>query len=125
VGIDSHADAIARASASHRQPGLSDHPTSFHHADADTFQPDQPPDAVVFNEVLYYLPRPLKTVERYARLLAPGGVLIVSLYEQSWATRRMLRQLRSTFGTREHLVVRGSTHHAWTITAFRPEACLG
>lgn len=125
VGIDSFADAIAQAGAGHRQSGNPDHPTSFQHADADSFHPDQPPNVVVFNEVLYYLPRPLNTVERYARLLAPGGVVIVSLYQHSWATRRMLRHLTSAFGTQDHVVVRGSTHHAWTVTALRSGSCPG
>lgn len=122
VGVDSYADAIARARDSHHRSGRAGHPTSFLHADADSFQPDQPPDIVVFNEVLYYLPHPLKTVQRYASLLAPGGALIVSLYQQTWATQRLLRQLRSTFLTRDHVVVRGSTHHAWTVTALHLEA---
>ena len=116
VGIDSHEQTVHRAAAK------ADDRTAFHHASADSYQPDQPPDAVVFNEVLYYLPHPLKTVQRYARLLAPGGVLIVSLYLRTWATRRMLRQISNLYPVSESAVTTSHPRLAWRADVYRPRS---
>ena len=116
VGIDSHEQTVLRAAA------IADDRTSFQQATADSYQPDQPPDAVVFNEVLYYLPHPLKTVQRYASLLAPGGVLIVSLYLRTWATRRMLRQISKLYPVLESAVTTSQTQLAWIANVYRPRS---
>ncbi len=115
VGIDSYAEPLHPASA------RADAVTSFCQENADTFMPDQPPDVVVFNEVLYYLRRPAATVDRYATLVAPGGVLVVSLYLHSWATRRLLRRLAARYRVCAQHVVAGESQLAWVVTAFRPE----
>ena len=114
VGIDSYAEPILRAAVK------SDERTAFHHADGSSYVPDQPPDAVVLNEVLYYLPKPLAVVSHYANLLAPGGVLIVSVYSRAWAMRRLLRQISSRFPLAESSTVNSHSHLAWTVTVFRP-----
>ena len=97
----------------------SDLKTHFVCADGPTFVADQPPDVVVLNEVIYYLPDPIGTVLHYARQLAPGGVVIISIYARTWSSRRLLRVL----GTRLHLVestLVTSGHLAWTVAAYRP-----
>jgi 2-polyprenyl-3-methyl-5-hydroxy-6-metoxy-1,4-benzoquinol methylase len=114
VGIDSFAEPILRAAVK------SDDRTAFHHADGSSYVPDQPPDAVVLNEVLYYLPEPLAVVTHYANVLAPGGVLIVSVYSRAWAMRRLLRQISSRFPLVESSTVNSHSHLAWTLTVFRP-----
>jgi 2-polyprenyl-3-methyl-5-hydroxy-6-metoxy-1,4-benzoquinol methylase len=114
VGIDSFAEPILRAAVK------SDDRTAFHHADGSSYVPDQPPDAVVLNEVLYYLPEPLAVVTHYANLLAAGGVLIVSVYSRAWAMRRLLRQISSRFPLVESSTVNSHSHLAWTVTVFRP-----
>jgi 2-polyprenyl-3-methyl-5-hydroxy-6-metoxy-1,4-benzoquinol methylase len=114
VGIDSFAEPILRAAVK------SDERTAFHHADGSSYVPDQPPDAVVLNEVLYYLPEPLAAVTHYANWLAPGGVLIVSVYARAWAMRRLLRQISSRFRLVESSTVSSHSHLAWTVAVFRP-----
>jgi len=114
VGIDSYAEPILRAAVK------SDERTAFHHADGSSYVPDRPPDAVVLNEVLYYLPKPLAVVSHYANLLAPGGVLIVSVYFRAWAMRRLLRQISSRLQLVESSTVNNHSHLAWTVTVFRP-----
>jgi trans-aconitate methyltransferase len=116
VGIDSHEQTI------HRAVAKADDRTSFQPATADSYRPDEPPDAVVFNEVLYYLPDPLKTVQRYAGLLAPGGVLIVSVYVRTWATRRMLRQISKLYPVSESAATTSQAQLAWIANVYRP--CL-
>jgi 2-polyprenyl-3-methyl-5-hydroxy-6-metoxy-1,4-benzoquinol methylase len=113
VGIDRYAPALRRAR------GADAPDTTFLAADATRFVPDAPPDVVVLNEVLYYLPRPVPTVERYARLLAPGGVVVVSCYARTWPTRRLLRRLgrRLALVESERVVV---GPHAWEVAVLRP-----
>jgi SAM-dependent methyltransferase len=115
VGVDRYVPALARARGAGR-PG-----TTFVAGDASTFVPDEPPDAVVLNEVLYYLPRPVRVVERYASLLAPGGVLVVCCYARTWPTRHLLRRLRRRLELVEGVpVVAGA--HAWEVAVLRPRS---
>jgi predicted TPR repeat methyltransferase len=54
--------------------------THFVISDLTIFQPDTAFDAIVFNEVLYYLSLKdaIAQVDRYSRHLSPGGVIAVS-----------------------------------------------
>ena len=113
LGVDSYAAAIRIASR------REDAATRFVVGDATTFVPPRPVDAVVLNEVLYYLPDPLAAVRHHARSLRPGGVVIVSVFAQAWSTRRLLRQIAAELDQIEVEQVR-SGHLAWTVTAYRP-----
>ncbi len=115
VGVDRYAPALGRARGAD-EPG-----TSFVAADASAFVPDEAPDAVVLNEVLYYLPRPVRVVERYASLLAPAGVLVVCCYARTWPTRHLLRRLQRRLQLVESVrVVAGA--HAWEVAVLRPRS---
>lgn len=113
LGVDSFPDAVVRAQTT------ADERTAFVCADATTFEPDQPPDTVVLNEVLYYLADPVATALHHAARLAPGGVVIVSIYARSWSSRRLLRQLGGRLDLVEARRVE-SGHLAWTVAVFRP-----
>ena len=93
--------------------------TQFVCADGFDFVADQPPDAVVMNEVIFYLPDPIAAVEHHARRLAPGGVVIVSIYARAWFSRRLLRALAARLELLESNLIR-SGHLAWTVAAYRP-----
>jgi len=117
VGIDSSPAGLERAG--HKAGPR----TRFVRADARSYVPDEPPDAVVFNEVLYYVPRPVRVVERYAGLLAPGGVVVVSCYARSWPTRQLLRRLTNRLELVESKRVVAEPH-AWDVAVLRPaQAC--
>ncbi len=111
LGIDSFEAAIRRATAK------VDVRTAFQVADATTFRPRRAPDAVVLNEVVYYLPDPLATIEHYATQLAAGGVIIISIYARAWSSRRLLAQASSRLELVESELVR-SGHLAWTVAVF-------
>jgi SAM-dependent methyltransferase len=96
-----------------------DRRTQFVCADASNFVADQPPDAVVMNEVLYYLPDPIGVVAHHARRLAPGGVVIISIYARTWYSRRLLSALAQRFDLLESTLIR-SGHLAWTVAVYRP-----
>ena len=113
LGID--ADERPLVHAAQRADGR----TSFLRADADAYEPDGPVDAIVFNEMLYYLPSPVSTVQRLAKELSPGGVVVVSMF-RSWATGRIERGLASLFPLVESRQVAGSSGATWIVTVFRP-----
>jgi len=93
--------------------------TQFVCADGSKFVADQLPDAVVMNEVIYYLPDPIGAVQHHASRLAPSGVLIVSIYARTWSSRRLIRALAAQLQLVESDLVR-SGHLAWTVAVFRP-----
>ena len=96
-----------------------DRRTQFVCADGSNFVADQPPDAVVMNEVMYYLPDPIGVVAHHARRLAPGGVVIISIYARTWYSRRLLSALARRFDMLESTLIR-SGHLAWTVAVYRP-----
>jgi trans-aconitate methyltransferase len=67
LGVDNYEQSITLARRK------CDRRTQFVCADASIFVADQPPNAVVMNEVLYYLPDPIGVVAHHARRLAPGS----------------------------------------------------
>lgn len=115
LGLDRHAESLQLA-----RSWAGPH-SEFVCADADSYQPDEPPDVVVLNEVLYYLPDPVATARRYADLLAPDGVLVVSLFAHAWASRRLLRTLDRVLIRVDTELVR-SAQLAWTVAVYRPTA---
>ena len=113
LGVDSFADSIRLASAK------ADDRTGFICADAMTFIPAAPADAIVLNEVLYYLPNPLAAVRHHARSLSPDGVIIISVFAHAWATRRLLRKIAEQLDQIQIEQV-DSGHLAWSIAVYRP-----
>jgi 2-polyprenyl-3-methyl-5-hydroxy-6-metoxy-1,4-benzoquinol methylase len=97
----------------------SDPNSQFVCGDGTTFVADQPPDAIVLNEVIYYLPDPIGAVLHHAGQLAPGGVVIISIYARTWSSRRLLRTLAKRLTLVESSLIT-SGHLAWTVAAYRP-----
>ena len=113
VGIDADERPLAYAAS------RADERTRFLRADADTYESREPVDAVVFNEMLYYLPDPVRTVRRLAAQLAPGGVVVISMY-RAWATDRIRRRLAADLPVVDSREVIGSSGMVWGLTVYRP-----
>jgi 2-polyprenyl-3-methyl-5-hydroxy-6-metoxy-1,4-benzoquinol methylase len=113
LGVDNCEQAILLARPK-RDPW-----TQFVCAEGSDFVADEPPNAVVMNEVIYYLPDPIAAVEHHARRLGPGGVVIVSIYDRTWSSRRLLRAIAARLELIESNRIR-SGHLAWTVAAYRP-----
>lgn len=113
LGVDNFEPAIALAKAK------TDSRTQFVCADGSNFVADTPPNAVIMNEVVYYLPDPMGAAEHHADQLAPDGVLIVSIYAKTWSSRRLIRAIAARLDLVESCLVR-SAHLAWTVAVFRP-----
>ncbi|MGP9813838.1 class I SAM-dependent methyltransferase [Rhodopseudomonas sp. NSM] len=91
VGIDISDVAIEKL-APHQ-----DDRTIFAQADGNVHEPEGRFDVVVFNESLYYLRDPIRSLERYAQSLKPGGCIIVSTYTASRRSRAVLREAKRAF----------------------------
>jgi len=116
VGIDVSDSAIAVAR---------EHPnerSTFLVADCEEYSPAEHFDVIVFNEVLCCLRDPLRTVERYARSLNPGGLLLVSLCTAARGSATVLGQLKRAYATVDEVrVVHSGRKVTWACTALRPE----
>jgi 2-polyprenyl-3-methyl-5-hydroxy-6-metoxy-1,4-benzoquinol methylase len=78
LGVDFSAEAIKRAQA------LADGVSCFERVDFDEFVPPGRYDVIVFNESIYYAPRPEVVLRRYMSALTPDGVMIVSMCQNRW-----------------------------------------
>jgi 2-polyprenyl-3-methyl-5-hydroxy-6-metoxy-1,4-benzoquinol methylase len=112
LGVDNYEQSIALARSK------CDQWTQFVCADGSTFIADQPPDAVVLNEVIYYLPDPIAAVAHHARHLAPGGVVIISIYARAWSSRQLVRGIAARLELVESDLIT-SGHLAWTVAVYR------
>jgi SAM-dependent methyltransferase len=119
LGLDASPTAVARA-----EERWGDERTRFVVADAVIFSPPEPPDAVVVNEVIYYLPHPREVALRWAGTLAPDGVLVLSIFAHAWASRRLLRQLGAELELVETTLAE-SGHLAWSVAVFRRRPSAG
>jgi len=70
LGIDNSPSMIG-AAQSRRRPGR----LEFHEGDLGEWEPDGPPDVVLLNAVLQWLPGHMALLPRLAGFLAPGGIL--------------------------------------------------
>ncbi|MDF0583211.1 class I SAM-dependent methyltransferase [Bradyrhizobium yuanmingense] len=93
--------------------------TDFSQADGDVYEPDGRFDVIVFNESLFYLRDPVRSLERYAQSLKPGGCIIVSNYTASRRSLAVLREAKRAF---EVVDEAKTTQRAmsWLCTALKP-----
>lgn len=117
TGIDLFAASVARAQAK------ADERTRFLQADAATYEPDQSFDAIIWNECLYYLKDPIDVIVRYRNYLRPKGVMIVSMFFQTFATRRLFRQLRVLGPVLADLRISNPEGGSWVLRAY--DAAVG
>ena len=114
VGIDVSASAISVAQERGNER------STFLTADCEEYSPAERFDVIVFNEVLCCLRDPLRTVERYARSLNPGGLVLVSLCTAARGSSKLLRRLKGAYETVDEVrVVHSGRNVSWTCTALR------
>jgi 2-polyprenyl-3-methyl-5-hydroxy-6-metoxy-1,4-benzoquinol methylase len=120
IGIDLSESAIAVAQQHANER------STFLAADCEEYSPAQQFDVIVFNEVLCCLHDPLRTVQRYARALNPGGILLVSLCTAGRGTGKVLSGLKQAYATVDEVRIEHSGRKvSWVCTALRPEAHSG
>jgi 2-polyprenyl-3-methyl-5-hydroxy-6-metoxy-1,4-benzoquinol methylase len=112
VGIDLSSSAISVAQEQGNES------STFLAADCEEYSPAEQFDVIVFNEVLCCLSDPLRTVERYARSLKPGGLLLVSLCTAARGSGTILSQLKRAYATVDEVcVVHSGRKVSWVCTA--------
>lgn len=117
VGIDVSGSAISMAQAQANER------ITFLAADCEEYLPAENFDVIVFNEVLCCLRDPLRTVERYARSLNPGGILLVSLCTAARGSSTILRRLKRAYATVDEVrVLHSGRKVSWVCTALLAEA---
>jgi 2-polyprenyl-3-methyl-5-hydroxy-6-metoxy-1,4-benzoquinol methylase len=117
VGIDVSGSAISVAQQQRNER------STFFAADCEEYSPAELFDVIVFNEVLCCLRDPLRTVQRYARSLNPGGLLLVSLCTAARGSSTILRRLKRAYATVDEVrVVHSGRQISWVCTVLRPEA---
>ena len=87
LGIDLSEVAVGKASR------WADEKSRFVAADANTFEPAEDFDVIVFNECLNYFDDPIAVIGRYARRLTEGGVVLVSMFQHPH-TAAICRRIR-------------------------------
>jgi 2-polyprenyl-3-methyl-5-hydroxy-6-metoxy-1,4-benzoquinol methylase len=117
VGIDVSGSAISVAQEQGNER------STFLAADCEEYSPAEQFDVIIFNEVLCCLRDPLRTVERYARSLNPGGLLLVSLCTAARGSATILWRLKRAYATVDEVrVVHSGRKVSWVCTVLRPEA---
>lgn len=111
LGVDLSQAAVAVAS------GRADRTTRFMVADAEDWPLRATFDAVVLNECLYYMREPLALARRALAAVAPGGVLVVSMFRTS-RTLALARQLARELPLLEEVVLT-SRQGAWIVGLYR------
>lgn len=118
LGVDISISAISRAHW-HDNGDV-----RFAVADAESLVVDRRYDAIVLNEVLYYMRRPLEIARRYWSMLNPEGVMIVSSYHGSPRAMAILRHLKDTFFLKAESTT-SAAGNTWTCSVFRSGSALG
>jgi ubiquinone/menaquinone biosynthesis C-methylase UbiE len=103
VGIDISEAAITKALTKQ------DDRTHFIRADAENYTPAESFDALVFNESLYYFTDPLKTLERYMRVLKERDIAIVSTYVLHEPGKSILELIRTTYPLLDEVRIKSTT----------------
>ena len=114
LGIDLSGVAIERARA-----GAGDAAnTVFTRADGGEYAPAGDFDLIIFNESLYYFPRPLEVVRRYEGHLRDGGAIIVSnvIRRRSRVARA---QVAAAYCTLDRVTLRSNTAESWEMRVLR------
>ena len=63
----------------------------------DEEKPDQKYDVVIFNETLYYLAWPMKTLKKSFDNLNPDGIVIVSMHDYHGRNNRIWKQIERNY----------------------------
>ena len=91
--------------------------TAWTAADGQSYAPTESFDAIVFNEVLYFFTDPSGTVERYARALNAGGILLLSINTAFRGGMTILADLKRRYATLDETrVTHANNDWSWVCT---------
>lgn len=93
--------------------------TRFCVADMHEFMTPERFDAIIFNECLYYFQDPMAGLTRYTALLAPDGVLLVSMHETP-RTTDLWDRIADRFALVDEVRITNRHHVSWAVKALAP-----
>jgi ubiquinone/menaquinone biosynthesis C-methylase UbiE len=127
-GLDLTPAMLTRAQAKIDAAGLEAR-VALHQGDAGNLPwPDASYDLVISLEALEFFPRPRRALAEMARVLKPGGLLVVSKYPDAWAralpfkgvTRRGMTRLIERLGLVDIAIREWQPGHYELVTARKP-----
>ncbi len=114
TGIDFSAVAISKAQQ------YADELTSFEVGDLNSLNVSGKYDAIVYNESLYYLKRPVQKAEVLLPHLNANGIFIFSIVDKKGVPQQQYwQELDSVFALVDSTRVFNSVGHSWTIQVYR------
>jgi 2-polyprenyl-3-methyl-5-hydroxy-6-metoxy-1,4-benzoquinol methylase len=113
LGVDFSAEAIRRAQA------LASGGARFERVDFEDFVPAGRHDVIIFNESIYYAPRPEKLLRRYMTALTTDGVMIVSMCQNRWQGP-IWTMLQSAAAIVHSTAVTSEKDLTWHVRVLRP-----
>jgi 2-polyprenyl-3-methyl-5-hydroxy-6-metoxy-1,4-benzoquinol methylase len=117
LGVDFSAEAIQRARAA------STGAAQFERVDFERFVPSGRYDVIVFNESIYYAPRPEEVLRRYMSALTAEGVMIVSMCQNRWQGS-IWTALESVAGIVHSTAVTNEQGLTWHVRVLRPNPII-
>jgi 2-polyprenyl-3-methyl-5-hydroxy-6-metoxy-1,4-benzoquinol methylase len=108
LGIDVSTVAIGRVADKNNQKH------QFLVAKIEDFRTDEKFDVIVFNESLYYMEEPLKTLRHYEGFLSKNGVFIVSMHKTT-ETWKIWKQIGKHYSIRDAVSVSNAKGTCWII----------
>ena len=118
-GIDLADVAITEAKAAYQL----DPRTVFHQGNVATYQFSVATfHLVLLQEVLYYFEKPKDIVDRYAEALMPGGIILISLYQDCNAKAMAIeQQLAEDYALLDKTTAtHDMTRRSWCVYVYRP-----
>jgi 2-polyprenyl-3-methyl-5-hydroxy-6-metoxy-1,4-benzoquinol methylase len=96
-------------------------------ADAANFATTEQYEVVVFNEVLEYFEAPDDVVRRWAGFLAPGGIIVVSMFSGLDTARsvKIWRALKPDFQSLAEAEVKNERGRRWKVKVLAPRSSKG
>lgn len=76
-------------------------------------------DVIIFDESLYYYQDQASGLQRFSTMLAPGGVMLVSMH-QTARTAAVWARIAESFETIDEVVVTNRKAVSWTVKALAP-----
>jgi 2-polyprenyl-3-methyl-5-hydroxy-6-metoxy-1,4-benzoquinol methylase len=93
--------------------------TRFEVADMHEFTTSARFDAIIFDESLYYYQDQVAGLRRYTAMLAPNGVLLLSMHRTA-RTADVWARIAEEFESLDEVVVTNRTDVSWTVKALVP-----
>jgi 2-polyprenyl-6-hydroxyphenyl methylase/3-demethylubiquinone-9 3-methyltransferase len=117
-GVDCSREAILRATA------VAPLGAQFWACDVGALSLDEQFEVIVLNEVLYYLDDPAAMIGRLARMLAPDGIILVSMalfgFRDGLVTLRTWRRIERAATVIDEITLSAPGGPAWIVKALAP-----